>query len=85
MHSVKVREQALPGIGVLVEMTTADGPIVSVVCHRTRRRDVSIRGRHDDTAIASVHLSEDEALALASVLAGLIVERDAGTETETGT
>jgi len=79
---VTVREQSLPGIGTLFELRVHTGDWVSVVFHRSRRRDVGVRQRDDDETVASVTLTEAEALALAAVLAGVLVDVESDGDSE---
>ncbi|WP_157002221.1 TrkA C-terminal domain-containing protein [Agromyces laixinhei] len=69
---VEVRRVALPGVGVLHSITTADGAEVSVVAHRTGSSDLVCRraGAPDDSGTVSLRLEEDEAHTVAELLGG---------------
>lgn len=74
MRKLKVRRHPLPGVGELLEFTTASGLVLGVVSHRSGRRDVVIREPGEDTASSSAALTRTEAAALATMLTGAYIE-----------
>ena len=42
MHRLNVRHQALPGIGDRFELDTSSGSTITVISHRSGRRDIAI-------------------------------------------
>lgn len=70
MRKLKVRHEPLPGIGELFRFTTASGAVMSVVSHRSGRRDVSVAVPGADDTLATVPLTRSESLALATLLTG---------------
>jgi K+/H+ antiporter YhaU regulatory subunit KhtT len=74
MRKLKVRHDPLPGVGEAFELDAGSGLKVTVVAHRSGRRDVAI-GRHGrDEPTATVALTRKEALALAALLSGTHIE-----------
>ena len=74
MRKQKVKHRALPGIGDLFEITTGSGLSVSVVSHRSGRRDLAVGVPGADEPLVSVPLSRNEAIALATLLTGAHIE-----------
>src|SRR3954447_26853769 len=65
----EIEETLLPGVGVRHEFTTADGERVSVLTHRTGRREIAVHDRGDpDQSRTVLRLSVEDAAALAEVL-----------------
>lgn len=65
----EVRETELPGVGVRYEFTTSSGEPVSVLVHRTGKREIMVYDRDDpDRCHTALRLSADDALTLVEVL-----------------
>src|SRR4051794_21525869 len=65
----EIAETLLPGVGVRHEFTTADGERISVITHRTSRREIAVYDRHDpDLCRTALHLSVEDTAALAELL-----------------
>ncbi len=65
----EVTETRLPGVGVRLEFRTASGTAVSVITHRTGRRELVVYDSTDpDRALAQVVLDADDARTLAELL-----------------
>ena len=65
----EVRETELPGVGVRYEFTTSTGEPVSVLVHRTGKREIMVYDRDDpDRCHTALRLSADDALTLVEVL-----------------
>lgn len=65
----EVSETPLPGVGVRLEFTTADGERVAVLNHRTGRREIAVYDADDpDSCRTALHLSPEDARALAELL-----------------
>jgi TrkA domain protein len=67
---VRIREEALLGIGHRFELDMADGRSLVVVARRDGSRDVAVREGDDDEARGMVRLSRDQAVAVGSLLLG---------------
>jgi TrkA domain protein len=66
-----VTEVRLPGVGVRHEFTTEDGERLSVLSHRSGRREVAIYDRADpDMCRTVLHLSPDDTRTMADLLGG---------------
>ena len=74
MRKLKVRHERLPKVGELFEVVADAGRVVTVVSHRTGRRDLSIREPASDEPLATVLLTRAEATALAALLFGAHIE-----------
>ena len=74
MRKLKVRHQVLPGIGELFELDTASGLTLTVVTHRSGRRDIAIETRDEEQPMATAGLTRAEALAVATLLSGAHIE-----------
>ena len=80
MRKQKVKHRALPGIGDLFEITTGSGLSVSVVSHRSGRRDLAVGVPGADEPLVSESTPEagtsarNEAIALATLLTGAHIE-----------
>jgi K+/H+ antiporter YhaU regulatory subunit KhtT len=74
MRAQKVRRRRLPHVGELYELDTGAGPTVSVVAHRSGRRDITVRSSDAEEPSRTLSLSRREALAVASLLSGSHVE-----------
>jgi TrkA domain protein len=67
----EVTETQLPGVGVRHEFTTTSGERLSVLSHRTGRREIAVYDRADPDACSTVlHLSPDDTHILAELLGG---------------
>jgi TrkA domain protein len=65
----EVSETPLPGVGVRHEFVTAGGERVTVLTHRTGRRELAIYDRADPDACTTVlHLSPDDTRTLSELL-----------------
>ena len=74
MRKVKVRHQLLPGVGERFEMGTSSGLTVTVVCHRSGRRDLALGEPGADAPTVTAPLSRAEAAAVAALLTGASIE-----------
>jgi len=74
MRKLRVRHEALPGVGERFEFPTASGMTVIVVTQRSGRRDVALRAGGEDGPLLSVALTRNESLALATLLMGTHIE-----------
>jgi len=70
MKKLTVRSWSLPGIGELLELDTRSGQTVSVVIHRSGRREIGLRQQGRDASAATAPLTAAEAVALAGLLTG---------------
>src|SRR5688500_2083791 len=67
----EVTETTLPGVGVRHEFTTSSGARLSVLWHRTGRREVATYGDADpDACTTLLRLDADDARTLAELLGG---------------
>ena len=66
MRTLRVR-QRLPGIGERFEPDTASGLTLTVVTHRSGRRDVAIGRRDEEQPVVTAGLTGAQALAIATV------------------
>lgn len=73
MRKLKVQHEPLPGIGEIFELQTAGGDTMTIVAHRSGRRDVVV-GRSDDAAPLTARLTRAEAAAVAALLTGAHIE-----------
>src|SRR3954454_16096032 len=65
----EIEETLLPGVGVRHEFTTAEGERVSVITHRTGRREIAVYDRGDpDVCRTALRLGTGDAAALAELL-----------------
>jgi TrkA domain protein len=65
----EVSETNLPGVGARFDVTTGAGDRVSVLVHRSGRREVALYRRDDpDACLAVLHLSPDEASTVGQLL-----------------
>ena len=65
----KIKETALPGVGIRHEFTTKDGRIVGVISYRTGRHELFISDADDmDTPIERIDLEDEERQALTDIL-----------------
>jgi K+/H+ antiporter YhaU regulatory subunit KhtT len=74
MRKLKVGHEPLPGIGERFHVESACGLTITVVSHRSGRRDVAILETGDDEPLATVALSKGEAAAVAALLVGAQIE-----------
>ena len=64
-----IEETLLPGVGVRREFTSAGGERVSLLTHRTGRRELAIYDGDDpDVCRTVLHLSADDTAVLMSLL-----------------
>ena len=75
----EVTETQLPGVGVRHEFTTAAGERLTVLSHRTGRREIAIYDRADPDACSTVlHLNADDTRTLTDLLGGNPVSEAVG-------
>jgi K+/H+ antiporter YhaU regulatory subunit KhtT len=74
MRKLKVGHERLPGIGDLFEIASASGLTVTVVAHRSGRRQLAVGEPDDDQVLITVALTRTEATALATLLTGAQIE-----------
>ncbi len=74
MRTLQVRHQRLPGIGELFELDTASGLTLTVVTHRSGRRDIASGTRDEARPAVTAGLTRAEALAIATLLSGAHIE-----------
>ena len=74
MRKLKVRHERLPKIGELFEVVADAGRVVTVVSHRSGRRELAIGAPASDEPLATVSLTRVEATALAALLVGAHIE-----------
>lgn len=67
---VRIQEQNLPGVGRRYEMPLADDRLLIVVVQREGARQVAFARPDEDDVSAAVTLTEDQAIAFASLLTG---------------
>jgi TrkA domain protein len=67
---VRIREQALPGIGHRFELDMANGRSLVVVARRDGSRDIAVREGDDDATRGTVRLARQQAVAVGSLLLG---------------
>jgi TrkA domain protein len=80
MRKVKVRHRPLPGIGELFKLDTACGLTVTVVSHRSGRREIVVGEREADEPLVTAALTRNEAAAVATLLTGAHIELITTTE-----
>ncbi len=74
MRKMKARHQRLPGIGERFELDTAAGLTLTVVNHRSGRRDIAIATRDEAQPAVTAGLTRAEALAIATLLSGAHID-----------
>lgn len=74
VRKLKIRHERLPGIGARFHLKAASGVTVTVVSHRSGRRDFAVLETDADEPIATVRLSRAEAAAVAALLVGAQIE-----------
>lgn len=74
MRKLKIRHERLPGIGERFHLEAASGVTVTVVSHRSGRRDVAVLEAEGDEPLATAALSRAEAAAVAALLVGAQIE-----------
>ena len=74
MRKLKVQHQPLPGVGDRFDLVTASGLTLTVVSHRSGRRDIAIGEPGADAPVAIAGLTRIEAAAVAVLLTGAHVE-----------
>jgi TrkA domain protein len=68
----EVRETRLPGVGIRYDFVAADGSRVSVLAHRTGRRELLMYERDDpDACRAVLSLNAEDTRVLAELLGGM--------------
>lgn len=74
-----IQETQLPGVGVRHEFTTAGGERLSVVTHRSGRRELAVYDRSDpDVCRTFLHLSTDDTRTLGELLGASQVSEAVG-------
>lgn len=81
MRKQKVKHRVLPGIGDFFEIAIGSGFSVSVVNHRSGRRDLAVGVPGADQPLVSASLTRSEANALAALLTGAHIELVATSQT----
>ena len=71
MRKMNVRHEPLPGIGDLFEVDTSSGSRITVISHRSGRRDIAIGSRDAEEPSVTTALTRTEAAAIALLLAGV--------------
>ncbi len=74
MRRLKVQHQFLPGIGELFQLDTASGLTLTVVSHRSGRREIAIGVRDEDQPTVTAGLTRADAVAVATLLTGAYIE-----------
>lgn len=74
MRKVKVRRHPLPGVGDRFDLATASGMTVTVVSHRSGRRDIGIGEPGADAPLAITGLTRSEATAVGMLLVGAHID-----------
>jgi K+/H+ antiporter YhaU regulatory subunit KhtT len=74
MRKLHVRHQPLPGIGDMFQLDVTSGLTVSVISHRSGRRDLAITERQAEEPLATAALTRAEAIAVAALLTGTHIE-----------
>jgi K+/H+ antiporter YhaU regulatory subunit KhtT len=74
MRKLHVRHEPLPHIGEKFELDTASGLTISVVTHRSGRRDLGIGERGGYQPLVTAVLTRPEAAAVAALLVGAHIE-----------
>ena len=74
MRKLKVRHERLPGIGDRFELDTTGGLTITVVHHRSGRRDISLAQPGAEAPLVTTALSRAESVAVAALLTGLHIE-----------
>jgi K+/H+ antiporter YhaU regulatory subunit KhtT len=74
LRKFDVRHERLPGVGDRFAFDTTAGQTVTVVNHRSGRRDIALSEPGAETPLVTVNLSEAEAAAVVALLAGLHIE-----------
>ena len=77
---LRIREQALPGIGHRYELPSDAGRTLVVVVHRNGDRQIGVPHGEADEATVLLDLDHDQAMAVAALLTGarFSIESDAG-------
>jgi TrkA domain protein len=70
LRKLRIRQRSLPGIGELLELDTRSGQTVTIVVHRSGRREIGLRRHDEESAAATAPLTAAEAVALAGLLTG---------------
>ncbi|MDA7843901.1 hypothetical protein N9A16_01740 [Pontimonas sp.] len=72
--SVRIEKVDLPGIGTRHDVVTSTGRRLGVISHRGGDRELALFDPKDpDSCSDSIHLSDDEAVALSEVLGTSLV------------
>lgn len=67
---VHIRELALPGIGHRYELSLGHGRWLAVIVRKDRGREIDIGSDHADEPDAAASLTQEQAVAIASILTG---------------
>lgn len=67
---VRIREQALPGVGHRFELVMPDGRVLVIVARRDGSREVAVLDEGSDASQGTVRLGRDQAVAVGSILLG---------------
>ncbi|MEZ5323302.1 MAG: hypothetical protein R2698_14750 [Microthrixaceae bacterium] len=70
MRRHKVRYEQLPKVGDLFEFDTESERTITVIVHRSGTRELAIGDPGDEEPFLVLDLTENEALALATILTG---------------
>ena len=65
MRRLKAQHQSLPGIGELIQRDTASELTLTVISHRSGRRDIAVGRRDEDRPTVTAGLTRAEAVAVA--------------------
>lgn len=74
MRKLKVRHQPLPHVGELFELVTASDVVVTIVTHRSGRRELVIRREGEEDPLSTTVLTRTESAAIAALLVGAHIE-----------
>lgn len=74
VRKLKIRHERLSGIGARFHLKAASGVTVTVISHRSGRRDFAVLETDADEPTATVRLSRAEAAAVAALLVGAQIE-----------
>jgi TrkA domain protein len=74
MRKLKIRHEPLPLIGERFHLDAASGLTITVVSHRTGRREVAVLETDGDEPPVTVVLTKGEAAAVAALLVGAQIE-----------
>lgn len=70
----RIEETSLPGVGLRFDFIAEDGGRIGVVHHKTGRKELFVCTAEDpDSAVMTLHLSDEESHALSEALGGATV------------